>query len=452
MKSAGIGAVKSTVKSAVRLTAPLLLASTGLFLHQAVALPIPGLEPAKSWDLDGYIKYMGTYTSPDGSSGISDHLLHQRFNFEYRFDSELRINVSMRNRLFYGDSAEVPGYGDLIGSDPGFWDMSTTWLDNNGWVGNTQFDRAYIDWHPSEFAGGDWQARVGRFRINWAMSTLWNPNDIFNAYSIYDVDYEERSGADAVLISRNLGFASSLDFVYNPNQDRKLTSYAMRYLSNYASWDLQFLIGKSGFDHVVGAGFAGDISGAGFRGEFSYFDPQYDYWPVEDVAAYNATAIFSSLNIPSANASIINTSGVFNGFSAESQRLVATSVSTVEMDYSFTGPRSWMVRGSVLHISNPTESDSALLYLNLPLTARTLSFTSWTGYLELGFDVSPLSRITISSSFYDDGSYFIGANMSYSLANEWSLLMVAQRFDGSSGSLFGVTPSTLGYMQLKWSF
>ncbi|MPY21183.1 hypothetical protein FM037_20330 [Shewanella psychropiezotolerans] len=440
------------MKSAVRLTASLLFGLIILLLNPVLASPIPGLEPAKSWDLDGYIKYMGTYTSPDDSSGISDHLLHQRFNFEYRFDSELRFNVSMRNRLFYGDSAEVPGYGDLIGSDPGYWDMSTTWLDNDAWVGNTQFDRAYIDWKPSEFAGGDWQARVGRFRINWAMSTLWNPNDIFNAYSIYDFDYEERSGADAVLISRQLGFASSLDFVYNPNQDSKLTSFAMRYLSNYESWDLQFLIGKSGFDHVLGAGFAGDLSGAGFRGEFSYFDPQYDYWPVEDAAAYNASASISGIHTPSANAPNINTADVFNAFSGEPQRLVATSVSTLEMDYSFTGPRNWMVRGSVLHISNPTEPDSALLYLNLPLTARTLSFTNWTRYLELGFDISPLSRLTFSSSFYDDGSYFIGANMSYSLANEWSLLMVAQRFDGSSGSLFGVTPSTLGYMQLKWSF
>lgn len=427
----------------MRLTGLLIFSVLVLVQSLAVAAPIPGLEPAKSWELDGYVKYMGTLSYPDSSPDSVDHLLHQRFNFEYRFDNELRFNVSMRNRVFYGDSAKIPGYGDLIGLDPGYWDMSTTWLDKNGWVGNTQFDRAYIDWKPSELAGGDWQARVGRFRINWAMSTLWNPNDIFNAYSIYDFDYEERSGADAVLVSRKLGFASSLDFVYNPNQDDKLTSYAARYLTNIASWDLQFLIGKSGFDHVIGAGFAGDIAGAGFRGEVSYFDPQYDYWHIEEAAPNGAnTSITTAIN-PLVNGASL---------SSEPQRLEASSVATLEMDYSFTSARNWMVRGSVLHISAPTESDSALLYLNLPLTARTLSFTNWTSYLELGFDISPLSRVTVSGSFYDDGSYFYGANMSYSLANDWTMLMVLQRFDGSSDSLFSQSASTLGFVQLKWSF
>ncbi|WP_076408109.1 hypothetical protein [Shewanella sp. UCD-KL12] len=427
----------------MRLTGLLIFSVLVLVQSLAVAAPIPGLEPAKSWDLDGYVKYMGTLSYPDSSSDSVDHLLHQRFNFEYRFDSELRFNLSMRNRVFYGDSANIPGYGDLIGLDPGYWDMSTTWLDKNGWVGNAQFDRAYIDWKPCELAGGDWQARVGRFRINWAMSTLWNPNDIFNAYSIYDFDYEERSGADAVLVSRKLGFASSLDFVYNPNQDSQLTSYAARYLTNIASWDLQFLIGKSGFDHVIGAGFAGDIAGAGFRGEVSYFDPQYDYWPIEEAAPNGAsTSITTAIN------PLVNRASL----SSEPQRLEASSVATLEMDYSFTSARNWMVRGSVLHISAPTESDSALLYLNLPLTARTLSFTNWTSYLELGFDISPLSRVTVSGSFYDDGSYFYGANMSYSLANDWTMLMVLQRFDGRTDSLFSQSASTLGFVQLKWSF
>jgi len=420
--------------------------SVALGTTQSRASPIPGLEPASNWDLDGYVKYMGTGTFPDTGSDLSDHLLHQRFNFEYRFDSALRVNIGMRNRVFYGDTSKTPGYGDLIELDPGYWDMSSTWMDRDGWVGNSQFDRAYVNWSPE----GDWQLRVGRFRINWAMTTLWNPNDIFNAYSIYDFDYEERAGADAVLISRKLGFASSLNLVYNPNQDSELNSYAARYLFNYDGWDMQVLLGKSGFDRVMGAGFAGDISGAGFRGEFTYFDPIYDQWPrVPDVES----------GINSMPSSISDRGTIFTPVSLSpsmtapsSEKLEATSVSTLEADYSFTGRRNWLIRGSVLHISNPTESDSALLYLNLPLTARTLSFTDWTYYFDLGFDISSLSRLTLMSSYYQDGSYFIGANGSYSLADDWQLLMVLQRFDGSRDSLFGKTATTLGFVLLKWSF
>ncbi|WP_064791944.1 hypothetical protein [Shewanella woodyi] len=419
---------------------PWLLLALISWQPSVLAAPIPGLEPAKSWDLDGYIKYMGSLTSPDSASNSLDHLLHQRLNFEYRFDRQLSVNVSMRNRVFYGDMADIPGYGDAIGEDSGYWDLTSTWLDSGGLVGNTQFDRAYLDWKPNEFDGGNWQVRAGRFRVNWAMSTLWNPNDIFNAYSIYDIDYEERSGVDALLVSRKLGFASALDFVYNPNSESELSSYAMRYLSNYQGWDLQGLIGKSGFDHVIGAGFAGELFGAGFRGEFSYFDPQYERWPIEII--------------------VVDTEGTSSPVSMNMlvrQRLVpqtlsSTSVSTLEMDYSFSSARNWMVRGSMLHISNPTESDSALLYLNLPLTARTLSFSQWTSYLDVSFDISELNRVTFSSSYYDDGSYFVGASTSHSLANNWSLLLVLQRFDGSSSSLFGQTPSSLGSVQLKWSF
>ncbi|WP_299787554.1 hypothetical protein [uncultured Shewanella sp.] len=413
-------------------------------MGRVLAAPIPGLEPASNWELDGYVKYLGTGTFPDTGADLGDHLLHQRFNFEYRFDSALRFNVGMRNRLLYGDTPKTPGYGDLIGGDPGFWDMSSTWLDRDGWVGNTQFDRAYADWT----AGNGWQLRVGRFRINWAMTTLWNPNDIFNAYSIYDFDYEERAGADSVLLSKKLGFASALDFVYNPNQDSDLNSYAARYLLNHDGWDMQLLLGKSGFDRITGAGFAGDIYGAGFRGEFTYFDPVFDYWPRVDEVGNGISRLSTEL-FGMAQFMPLSPMSTPPPIADE---LETTTVATLEADYSFSGKRNYLIRGSVLHISNPTESDSALLYLNLPLTARTLSFSDWTYYFDVGFDISSLSRLTLTSSYYRDGSYFIGANGSYSLADDWQLLLVIQRFDGSSDSLFGKTAATLGFLQLKWSF
>ncbi|MCW8330778.1 hypothetical protein MD588_18465 [Photobacterium sp. SDRW27] len=384
----------------------------GVFVSQlsfSVLAQIPGLEPEKNWDLNGYVKYMATGIFPDEQNNGLDHLVHQRFNFEYRFSSDVRFNLGMRNRLLFGDTAETPGYGKLIGFDPGYMDLSTNWLDKNGVVGNSQLDRIYLDWQKQ-----DWQLRAGRFRINWAMTTLWNPNDIFNSYSIYDFDYEERSGSDAVMVSRKLGFASSVDVVYNPSQDSELESYAGRYLFNRQGWDMQLLVGKSGLDRVIGAGFAGDIKGAGFRGEFSWFDPVRDDWQGEE--------------------------------------LESSSVASVEVDYSFGGKRNWMARAALLHISNPQEPQSALLFLNLPLTARTLSFTNLTWYADASFDISSLSRLTFSSTYYDDGSFFLGASNSYSLADEWQLLAVLQRFDGDSESLFGQTASTLAFLQLKWSF
>ncbi|MGR5489279.1 hypothetical protein ACPV5F_25870, partial [Vibrio alfacsensis] len=74
----------------------------------------------------------------------------------------------------------------------------------------------------------------------------------------------------------------------------------------------------------------------------------------------------------------------------------------------FGGRRNWIGRASVLYISEPQQAIDAAVYLTLPLTARTLSFTKFTGYADLGFDITPLSRITMSGSYYQDGSFFVG--------------------------------------------
>ncbi|OCH27068.1 hypothetical protein A6E12_00715 [Aliivibrio fischeri] len=382
-----------------------------LFVSYEIQAEIPGLAPEKKWDLNGYVKYMATNTIPNASSYPStfDNLIHQRFNFEYRFSDHLRVNLGMRNRLMFSDTAEYPNYGEYISYDPGYVDLSKNWLDKKGVVGNSQFDRAYINWNKN-----DWQVRVGRFRINWGMTTVWNPNDIFNSYSIYDFDYEERPGTDAIMISKKLGFASSIDMVFNPNSNSELDSYATRYLFNKQGWDMQVLLGKSHLDYVLGAGFAGDVYGAGVRGEFSWFEPTQSHY--------------------------------------DNQDLVASSVSSLEMDYRFNSVNNWVLQGSVMHISEPQDVDSAMSYLNLPLTARTLSFTHWTWYSSLGFDISSLSRMNIMGSYYDDGSYFIGLNQTYSLSDNWQLIGVVQYFDGMKDSVFGENPSTLLYAQVKWSF
>ncbi len=78
----------------------LSLSLLGFFSFCAVA-NIPGLQPQKSWDFDGYIKYMATYSMPDDQSNTLDHLLHNRLNFEYRFSPNWRVNVGLRNRALW---------------------------------------------------------------------------------------------------------------------------------------------------------------------------------------------------------------------------------------------------------------------------------------------------------------------------------------------------------------
>jgi hypothetical protein len=63
---------------------------------------------------------------------------------------------------------------------------------------------AYLD-----YTAGKWQFRVGRQRINWGVNLVWNPNDVFNSFSYFDFDYEERPGSDAVRVQYYTGTTSS---------------------------------------------------------------------------------------------------------------------------------------------------------------------------------------------------------------------------------------------------
>lgn len=174
------------------------------------------------------------------------------------------------------------------------------------------------------------------------------------------------------------------------------------------------IAGRSKRDFVLGAGFATDIYEAGIRGELSWFDP-IDSQFVSD-----------------------NTE--------------RTMVGSLEADYSFGGSRSWLGRVAWLYISEPQKALSALAYLNLPLDAKTLSFTQHTLYTDMSFDLTSLNRFTASISYYDDGSFFSGLSNSYSLATDWQLLTVLQSFNGTSDSLFGETPAVLLYANIRYSF
>jgi hypothetical protein len=388
-------------------------------LLNVASAQIPGLLPTKSYSFDGYINYMVTAVIPEQSDNSVEHLIHNRLNLEYRFTDNWRFNTSMRNRFFVGDSAKSTQYVDAIGDDTGYFNLSENWADNSNAFANTTFDRLYLDWNK-----GDYQIRAGRFRINWGMTTIWNPNDVFNSYSIYDVDYPERSGVDAIYTTKKLDFASEVNFAFSPNKNSDLNSYSARYLFNVDGWDGQVIAGKSNHDAIIGFGVSGDVKGAALRGEMTWFRPTKDKWLPDD---------------------------------GEQVELESTVVSSIELSYSIASKcigsnRNWLYTLALLHISNPEESLNARIYFDNSLTARTLSFTEFTGYADVSVDITPLIRLTALGSYYQDGSYFYGLTSNYSMPDNWQLTFVFQHFDGKNDSLFSEMVNTAVYVNIGWHF
>lgn len=231
------------------------------------------VEKEKKWSVDGYVKDLLTVNLIRGlDSAWMENQIHHRINFKWFPTSRLTTYVEVRNRIFWGDFVKnVPNYSDLIDMNNDFFDLSVTSLETKSWVIHSMVDRAYVEWNHK-----DWEIRVGRQRINWGVTLVWNPNDLFNAFSFFDFDYEERPGSDGIRIKKYTGVASSLELASNvaDNLDQLITAGLWKV--NKWEYDFQFLAAKAQQDLALGVGWAGSIKDAGFKGEVTFLQPYGD--------------------------------------------------------------------------------------------------------------------------------------------------------------------------------
>ena len=135
---------------------------------------------------------------------MSQAYLHQRTNLKWRSANRAwSVRLEARTRVFYGSQVEqTAGFADGLSADAGVWDGSWNWweaADEKG-VGNTLIDRALVSYRRNRL-----RVDLGRQRINWGRHTVWNPNDLFNAYNFFDFDYAERPGTDALRVRYGVG-------------------------------------------------------------------------------------------------------------------------------------------------------------------------------------------------------------------------------------------------------
>ncbi len=248
-------------------------------------------EEPKKFFVNGYLKEMISLNDV-GDSTLVDNLIHNRLNFRWYPSDNLRFYGALRSRLFIGETTELFGdqFVDFIEYDTYFFDLSWTIYNEDVFMLHTMIDRLYMEWIHNDLT-----IKAGRQRINWGINTVWNPNDIFNAYSYFDFDYEERPGADALRMEYYTGTNSSIDIAVSlPAESRfpdgrevNTLSAAMMYKTNKWNYDFQFLAGYSRENWVAGAGWAGNLGGASLKGEMTYFYPREE--SEEDPKAFVGT-------------------------------------------------------------------------------------------------------------------------------------------------------------------
>jgi hypothetical protein len=315
----------------------------------------------------------------------------------------------MRNRFFWGElTRQLQPFYDTLGRDPGFFDLSILWTNGESYALHTVFDRMFFIYERNNL-----ELSVGRQRINWAMTFIWNPNDLFNTYSFFDFDYEERPGSDAIQLNYYSSYTSQAGVVYELGDSLQSSKLAARYRWNTNTYDIQLLGGYQARYYVLGFGWAGDIKGAGFRGEGSYFIPEQGLNAVEQF------------------------------------------VGAVDLDYAFSNRINLMVQASYLFNSlglNERSGDYTAFYLDRTLSAQTLSPAKHNVFLQSSGQLSPIINTSLAAMINpSDGSAFIGPTLDWSVVENFDILLAGQFFRGRPSTLYGDGGSFL-FMRFKYSF
>lgn len=367
-----------------------------------------GNDP-KKYSFSGHLQNMNTVWIPEGSERwINLNSTYNRLNFKWYATKNLTLNAGARNLFTFGQLLYEthPMYSDLLTGDPGYLDLTGRIARDSSCVLYSNLDRLNL-----QYSKGKFEAVLGRQRINWGINMVWNTNDIFNTFSLYDFDYVERPGCDALKMEYYTGFASSVQAAIKIDSSEAITAAGL-FRFNRWNYDFQFLGGVMDKDIVLGTGWSGYLKNAGFTGEVSYFHPKDN---------------------------ISDTSGVL---------LISSGI-------NYTFKNSLFTQIAFLYNSEGTTGNAGLYSTLLDirnLTPKTLTPAMYSVFYQLSYPLTPLIKADISSVLNpSDLSFFLGPNLDISLTENTGLLIMAQIFSGKNNTEYGDYGSFY-YLRLKWNF
>ena len=362
----------------------------------------------------GYLSDMqSVYHIPD--HWLWENNLHNRLNLNLYPATWLSGSLQIRNKAIIGNTIrKIPGYGEALGGDQGWVDM--TWVadgnlgDSAGYALTSTVDRSWL-----QFTFGNLEIKAGRQRINWGQTLVWNPNDIFNSYSYFEVDYPERPGSDALRLSYYTGNASTLEIATKVDSANRVTA-AGYFRFNTFGFDIQFMGGiYQEEDLVLGTGWSGNLGSTAFRGEVSYFR---DLDQFQDTTGYLMTSL--GFDHTFSNSLMIQAEGLYSAFAKE------------------------------------MDMNSFLQFYSGNLDVKNLGFTPWSFFGNISYPLTPLITGAFAAIWYPDWKgVYLGPSFDFSLNSNLDLSLILQYFTAEFEDPSGVTSrdkNTFGFLRFKWSF
>lgn len=335
---------------------------------------------------------------------IAGDLIHNRLNFKWKPSDKITGVVEFRNRLIWGDAVrQNTDFVISLRNREEAVNLQKIWVSDSSLVLLTNTERLYVDFRDKK-----WNVRLGRQRINWGVTTIWNPNDIFNVYNYFDFDYEERPGADAGKVKYIFSDFSNLELVYASTGQKDASVAALRYSLNRWRYDMHLIAGWYKAYPTIGAGWAGNIKDAGFKGEAQIFIP-----PVDSS---------THLNI------------------------------TMESDYMFK--KGWYLNIAFLFanygLDKPIENLQNVV--NIQFSPLHLMPTKYNFAITIAKQFTPLFKGTISTIYAPGTNLLIlYPTLQYNIATDWDVSLIWQSFFSQMENNY-LSLSQSGYLRFKWSF
>ena len=358
----------------------------------SVVLDSVHTQSDNNWYLSGYFQANPVYINaelpqPFGTVNWMEYRLQNRFNIRWSSRENFQLHAQMRTRFFAGDLVrEIPDYALGIDTDDGLVNLSWLIADRNSWLLHYIPDRLYAQWNKDS-----WDIRIGRQRVNWGISMITNPNDLFNIYSFYDFDYRERPGSDAVRIQRHFGFGERIELAVSPASTIKNSIAAALYAFHWRDYDIQLISGYYRDRLAVGGGWAGNLLAAGFKGEWMYFR---DIEKIGDSRSSNIVGL-------------------------------------VAADYMFSSGLFLLTE----FLFNENGGRTAFLLLSESLSADNPSFSKYQATIHLTYPVNPLLDISLATIWYpDDQAVFLSPGINWSVIENLDIQLIGQFFTGGNSS------------------
>lgn len=384
-------------------------------------LPLPVSAQLSTFSINGYAKYLSsTSRLPFVAKRLNDQLLHARVNADWYPSDQIRGELGLRFRGFYGGSVQyIPDFLGRIRSHHPFSRLDDVLWHTKKSIGYVQADRLWLD-----YSRGNLEITMGRQRIAWGTALVWNVIDLFNPQSILNFDYEEKPGADALRIQYYTGAVSRVEFSVRPGKNRRQTTAAGLCAVNLFEYDFYIIGGIRKDRWLLGGAWAGAVHKAGFRGEFL----------VSQAPKKGAPAVFPGLSY-------------FGTSFFQSDKPVFSAV--LSGDYTFSN--SFYVHTEVLYNSNGKLKNAGIFYQQA-LQADMLSPARWSLFQQFSYNITPLVRGSLFGIFNpDDRSRVIVPQVTWSVITNLDFTLIGFFASGSKFTEWGDYGTSV-FVRFKYSF